>query len=638
MNKQGVGPPVVIALVVVATAAMTGIAGGMPTDQSNGSRATSASDGTAVEVSACRTINESGRYVLTADIENSMATECITITASDVVFDGQGHTLDAGESDNKTEAIAAGYTDPPIANITIRNLVVTDWTQGVGCRTVAANVTIENVTARRNGFEPHDDAGYVGEDEGYAIYVGDTTHTVTIRDSVVVNNSLGIFIANTTNNVVRDNVVRNNSGAISLGANTTHNRIIDNRIVDNAGTGIFVGSRSRADDKRRTRVRGNLLEGNGRGVFVEHTNNPLAIVNNTISATTNESIWVAVVDGNVTIAHNTIRSGGGDGIVIDATSDVAVRDNTIRNVAGTGILLNYESKRNLLAQNRLVDVHRGLHVSDTSGRTVVRGLVVAESRNRSIRLDGAGNNTIADTTVRGGTGIEIRSTGNLLETVTVTDTAGGALRLDGAPDTRVETLRARHTGDHAVEVVGRSANVTLRNLSLVSGRVSLSLAGADAVIAAVEHIPTPPAGLYDLGVAVQVRLTGATPARDEPAELTVYHPADARNVTLWAKPDDGDWWQFDTTTDSPGRPAITVAVPGTVNLIAAPLVPTPPPTPTPTPTPSLTSTAPGATPTAPTPPDTPTASTTVLDTPGFGPGLGLLSLVLGVLIVGRIRG
>lgn len=539
-----------------------------------------------VEVTQCREVAEPGRYILTEDIENSTVKECITIVASDVVFDGQGHTLDAADIDHQNEGIAAGYTDPSIENVTIQNLVVTDWSQGVGCRSVAANVTISNVTARHNGLRTRSGDGYsLGQDresdeneseETYAIYVGDGTHNVTISESLVVGNSLGILLTNTSNNLIQDNVIRNNSGgAISLFGETWQNRILDNRIVSNGGSGIFVGERHPGGPENSTRIRNNALLGNARGMFVQNVNTRVLVTANSIRNTSNESLWVAVVDSNVTIGDNVIRSGGDHGIVVDATDNVMLRNNSIKDVAGTGIFLKYESRGNVLENNSIHGARRGLRVTDTSGQTVIRGLTVGSSQTENIVFAGSGNNTLGKSTVRGPGSIVVDSAGN-----------------------------------------------RLRNVTLDSGRISLE--GTDIRLSSVADIPGPPRGLYRVGVGVTVRRPGDALASVEPATLTVYYPAATHNVSLWRWSDTGTWKRLANTTGHTERSAITTTLRQTGEFLVVPLSTVPFATPTPSDTPTPTRGPPETGSTTSTPP-------TVTVTPGFGVSIALLALVLIVL-------
>lgn len=66
------------------------------------------------EISQCTTIDEPGRYVLTSDITDSGARHCIRIIASDVVFDGQGHTLDARTRSNRQQRHRVSRVSAPL--------------------------------------------------------------------------------------------------------------------------------------------------------------------------------------------------------------------------------------------------------------------------------------------------------------------------------------------------------------------------------------------------------------------------------------------------------------------------------------------------------------------------------------------
>lgn len=124
---------VVFALVVAAVAGVAGTA--------------SAQSG-AIPIDSCRTIADDGRYVLTSDIENSTRKVCIQILSSDVVFNGQGHTIDSG---NTTESVGIKVNNSltTISNVTIRNVSTTGWTAGIFYLD-ATNGTIENVNASEN--------------------------------------------------------------------------------------------------------------------------------------------------------------------------------------------------------------------------------------------------------------------------------------------------------------------------------------------------------------------------------------------------------------------------------------------------------------------------------------------------------
>jgi PGF-CTERM protein len=125
----------VVALLLV-TAGVTGTAG--------------AQAGSApIPIDSCRTIADEGQYVLTSDIQNSNQTVCIQILSSDVVFDGQGHTIDSGPNTTESVGVKINNSLTGLSNVTVTNVSTTDWTAGIYYLD-ATNGTIRNVNASAN--------------------------------------------------------------------------------------------------------------------------------------------------------------------------------------------------------------------------------------------------------------------------------------------------------------------------------------------------------------------------------------------------------------------------------------------------------------------------------------------------------
>jgi len=99
----------------------------------------------AENVSTCTTIDGSGEYNLTNDIADSGAGTCLNVTASDVVIDGQGHAVDGVNATDSVGIRLSGSSDARVRNVTIRNVVLSDWANGINA-THADDVTIEGVT------------------------------------------------------------------------------------------------------------------------------------------------------------------------------------------------------------------------------------------------------------------------------------------------------------------------------------------------------------------------------------------------------------------------------------------------------------------------------------------------------------
>jgi parallel beta-helix repeat protein len=143
-------------------------------------------------VDSCTTIDEPGTYVLTADVDNGGGTAisqaCFEITADDVTFDGNGHTID-GRGVSHTKGVAVVNAE----NVTVTNFEVNDWHSGV---------LVEN-------------------------------GSVTVRDVHAFSNAYGIRLENTSASMVENNTVDNNLiGIYTDGADVTldGNDLSDNEI------------------------------------------------------------------------------------------------------------------------------------------------------------------------------------------------------------------------------------------------------------------------------------------------------------------------------------------------------------------------------------------------------------------------
>lgn len=136
---------VLLAVPLALSAAAPGSTGGVAhehTDTTGGSPvAADASTGVTM-VSGCQEITSPGHYQLAGDLLNRTADRCIVIGASDVRFDGAGHRIDGvGEylfTDDgnltSTKGIAVESAPDPLTNVTVKDVVVTDYGERTSSR------------------------------------------------------------------------------------------------------------------------------------------------------------------------------------------------------------------------------------------------------------------------------------------------------------------------------------------------------------------------------------------------------------------------------------------------------------------------------------------------------------------------
>ncbi len=101
-------------------------------------------------INSCTEITSPGTYVLDQSIMNSGESPCIKITSSSVVFDGAGYTIDGLDAWD-TYGVYVYNSTTPLTNVTIKNLVVIDWGNGISYENVA-NGRMANNSAISNSL------------------------------------------------------------------------------------------------------------------------------------------------------------------------------------------------------------------------------------------------------------------------------------------------------------------------------------------------------------------------------------------------------------------------------------------------------------------------------------------------------
>ncbi|WP_076609809.1 right-handed parallel beta-helix repeat-containing protein [Natronorubrum thiooxidans] len=153
---------------------------------------------TAVEITSCRVIDTAGNYVLSSDLSGDDT--CITITASDVSVDGGGHTIAASNATGNDWGVHVTGVDGRVENVSVTNLVLEGWGNGVRFRNVddseLSNVVVENGSTGVVLSASH----------------GNTLNDLTIRD----NNRRALSLSSSDDNVVSDVEATGNEAATTF--------------------------------------------------------------------------------------------------------------------------------------------------------------------------------------------------------------------------------------------------------------------------------------------------------------------------------------------------------------------------------------------------------------------------------------
>lgn len=289
-------------------------------------------------IDSCTTIDEPGRYVLTENVSGYGGGYCITIESSDVVLDGNGHTIDASETNGVLVNGSEGAENVTIRDLRVHGLIAASaGTFGVivenASDTTVANVTVEDAFV---GVEVHESSDVTirnvtaeGEESthGSSFFgVGSlNSENVTIADSTVGTFSVKIM-ADGQNITVRNNTI-DHDFMLSPVSDTV-------AIQVSASQSTIHGNEIRSGDN--SWGHGITLSGNATGTH---------ITENTISITGDSGIRVNTTgtsDASNVIANNTIESAEVGVYVVENSIPLDIEYNEFPNTK-KGIRINHRA-------------------------------------------------------------------------------------------------------------------------------------------------------------------------------------------------------------------------------------------------------------------------------------------------------
>jgi parallel beta-helix repeat protein len=290
-------------------------------------------------VSECGTISSPGVYELQGNIMDHDGT-CITINSSDVIFDGKGFIIDGDYTTDSRGISAHKIGSGSITNVTIKNVVITNWPYGIDFEKVSnSSITNSNLSFNARGV-------YIGDD---TYSVGTNNDWDNITNNIISYNNWGIVVSlrspsydhNVYLTIKNNTVIFNVEGMYLTEGN--YISIIDNNVSlnnnkteDSANNGITLGLGS-------STVVNNTLNSNlGNGLYITSTYN---IITNNLITLNNESGIFLRGSTNDVIAENTIYSNS-NGITLD-----------VLRIAGLNPSSNNEISNNNIYSNKVYGIY-----------------------------------------------------------------------------------------------------------------------------------------------------------------------------------------------------------------------------------------------------------------------------------------
>ncbi|MFH8109718.1 MAG: NosD domain-containing protein, partial [Candidatus Aenigmatarchaeota archaeon] len=148
-----------------------------------------------VFISSCSELTQPNTYYcLNQSILDSSSKSCINVSANNITLDCLGNTID-GTDASSTYGINISRSSSQATNITVKNCIVTDWSDGIYLHNSANNKLI-NIT--------------VNSSTNRAIFL-DASSSNLLEDIKAYNNYRGLYIYYSSDNQVKDSIIQESS-------------------------------------------------------------------------------------------------------------------------------------------------------------------------------------------------------------------------------------------------------------------------------------------------------------------------------------------------------------------------------------------------------------------------------------------
>lgn len=332
-------------------------------------------------ITSCTTITESGTYVLGNNI-TANRDGCIRIEASDVVLDGNGHTIDARSDKQYERAVVASATGG-LSNVTVRDFTVKS-VEGDAIRYVGVtDGSVTNVTISVAG------EGVVLRDSSGISLTRNTIksfgwHGISLKrsdDNRIANNAFentetgtAVSLLDSTGNTITENTATALENVLIEGINASRTVVTDNTVTEKAGI-ILDGDNSRVANNTLTGEAGIAMSGSNNvvvnntatnGVSVSGTSN--TVVRNEIDSGDhyNDKFGLSISGSGHRIVENTISGGGQDSDEGAAVSIEGRNHTLVRNeLAGpSGVVVQTATDTITIRNNDIGYIKYGIQIKD----------------------------------------------------------------------------------------------------------------------------------------------------------------------------------------------------------------------------------------------------------------------------------
>jgi len=332
-------------------------------------------------------------YSFTADISDQ-----IIIERSNVIINGTAHTLQG-------TGVGNGFTVNTASNITIRNVNLKKFTNGISLALTTRNTIVNNgfqecgncinlLAATANII----DQNVMNNPLGRGIVLDQNSDNNTITQNAITNMYRGIWIGNSRNNTLHANTITNSSYSIHIwGSELSHYmHDIDTTNTKDSETIFYVVNQTDQTIKNQTHptlgylalvncnrmtVQNLGISNNGEGILLAYTNNSL--ISNSLFPNNYYGIKIAASHNNV-ITQCTIVDNLDNGIELNRDSDNnTITQNIISNSAqfdgSYALFLEAYSDSNMITDNTIANNPRGIWLGYAASNSIHHNNIIGNN-------------------------------------------------------------------------------------------------------------------------------------------------------------------------------------------------------------------------------------------------------------------
>jgi len=306
-------------------------------------------------------------YTFADDINAS-----IIVQRSNIVIDGNGHTLQNGSSVSPYARLA-GFNLTNVNNVTIMNINIMNFSYGILLQSSYFSTVLRN-----NFTNPPISTGMVPVELDSAI-------NCTITENNIDSTGDGIVLGDASaNNTISNNTIRGvyngiwfTSGIISVRFDNTNNTVVAN-VIEDCSTGIYL------EESPWNSIVENVLSANDRGILLDSANNTIIVGNDVVdnnnygisagysndtyisgnNVSGNGMMGIGTVFASVNITNNYI-SNNTNGVLLLRSNGTEISGNNISDNHQNGVIL-YQTFENALYENVVSQNGNGTHLISSS--------------------------------------------------------------------------------------------------------------------------------------------------------------------------------------------------------------------------------------------------------------------------------